>query len=161
MKHPFPYIPEIAHIKEVSTFKDVWELCCFVYSTIMWTNIQFNVAIKEVGCYYKKFKNRELGGWCGLNSEFFSSILIGYGIENRIYDYGFSEDRFTHMVNIVQIEGSEYLFGAYLCQYYANLEGIPLKFDDLICLIKNKEYEKIVPVYGDQFRKLVIITMSI
>jgi hypothetical protein len=163
MIHPFPYIPEIAHINRVSTFKNVWELCKFVFSTAIWTKTPFDPAVindlennSKVDYFYKKFRSREIGGWCGLNSEFLQCLLTGYEIKNQIYNHGISNGGFTHVMNRVYIEGAEYLFGPYFCRYYADLKGNPLDFDDLKSLIKNKEYEEITIIYGgDQISKPV------
>lgn len=145
--HPFPHIPELGAVPEARNLKDVLALQEFVFSTIPYTKD----PLEDIGSFtlaYRGFKKREIGGWCGLNAEYFRRLLICYGVKVRPYNYGLVSTRFTHVCVIVNFDGIEYLLDPYFNKIYTYKDDFPLPFQDLLRLIQKGETSCITSQFG-------------
>lgn len=147
-KHPFPRIPELASITEVRSLNDVLKLQEFVFSTIPYTNAPFEETEYSFTLTYERFKKKELGGWCGLNAEYFRRLLVCYGVKVEPYNYGIASSRFTHVCLLVTFDNIEFLLDPYFNRIYTYENDFPLQFPDLMRLIREKKLDKIKSRYG-------------
>lgn len=145
--HPYPLIPELSSITKVETLADVLKLQEFVFTTIPYTE----KPLEEIGSFtltYRRFKKKEVGGWCGLNAEYLRRLLVCYGVKVTPYNYGLRSSRFTHVCLIVTFDGMEFLIDPYFNKIYTYKGDFPLQFSDLLRLIRDDKTNVIVPQYG-------------
>jgi len=156
---PFPFIKELKDIEYLRGFNDVLEVMGMVYETVPWSMKPYTEEIKfdDIEEMYRKFKKLEIGGWCGLNAEFFKWVIEGYrrkdlSIRYRSYNYGLSNslpktnippyEGFTHVGVLVEIDCMEYFYDPYFARYYVHIDGYPLQFRDLLYLISERKFDK-------------------
>jgi len=175
MAVPFPFIEELKGVKTLRGFNDVLKVLSTVYTTVPWTVKPYEKEIqyKDIEFLYKQLKELKIGGWCGLNAEFFKWIIEGYrrydlSIRYSSYNYGLSSpftsvkgppfySGFTHVGVLVEIDRMEYFFDPYFARYYAHKDGYPLQFKDLIYFISERKFDcyesKFLPVKKPAIRE--------
>ncbi len=139
----------------VKTFFDITSLMYYVFETVPWTvdpytgneHKKFSKNIEVIDYFKNRFLKKEIGGWCGLNCEFFKRILFEHKYSATSFNYGI-EGILTHITIVVNIDGAPYLFDPYFNRYYT-IMGKPIPFDDLLKLIKIGATQDIKSVYGD------------
>lgn len=161
---PFLFIDEIKDIEKLTGFNDVLKVMSMVYSTIPWSTVPYIKEIKyeDLESLYCKFKKLELGGWCGLNAEYFKWIMEGYrrydtSIRYRSYNYGLSNSikvgqippykGITHIGILVEIDRMEYFYDPYFARYFIHKDGYPLQFKDLLYFISEKKFDRYKSVF--------------
>jgi len=95
-----------------------------------------------------RFLKKEIGGWCGLNCEFFKRLIVEKRFFCCSFNYGI-EGSLTHITIIVKIGEESYLFDPYFNRYY-EIDGIPATFDCLMRVVNQGEYDRIVSIYGEE-----------
>lgn len=163
--NPFPFIKELKNIEYLNGFNDILEILKMVYSTVPWVQEPYRDEIKfsDIEDLYFKFKNLKIGGWCGLNSEFFKWIIEGYRrkdstIRYSSYNYGLSNslpqikdkpfyEGFTHIGVLVEIDRMEYFYDPYFGRYFVHIDGYPLQFKNLLYFISEKKFNKYKSVF--------------
>lgn len=143
------YFQEILEISKISSLWDIIKINDFVFSTVPFTDSCFDFKNESAEELYRGFKSLEIGGWCGLNAKFLSSLLDLYNIKNRYYNYGVIGTNVTHVGIVIEYDHMEFFFDPYYNRYYAHKDGFPLTFDALMRLVQNRDFDRIVPVYGD------------
>lgn len=162
---PFPFIEEIKNLESLNGFNDVVKVLNMVFSTVPWFIEPYREEIKyeDIEPLYNKFKHLKLGGWCGLNAEFFKWIIEGYrrinpNIRYRSYNYGLSKflsigkspfyEGFTHIGVLVEIDKMEFFYDPYFGRYFVHTDGYPLQFKDLLYLISERKFDKYKSVFS-------------
>ncbi len=163
---PFPFIQELKDVEDLKGFNDVLQVLSMVYTTVPWFMEPYTEEVKysDIESLYRKFNKREIGGWCGLNAEFFKWIIEGYRrkdltIKYRSYNYGLSgilpkvEKRpfykggFTHIGVLVEIDRMEYYYDPYFARYFIHADGYPLQFKDLMYFISERKFDRYESVF--------------
>lgn len=85
---------------------------------------------------YEKFRNREIGGWCGLFTSYMLMILNKCGIDAYAYNYGLCNTEFTHMVVIA----NGYLLDPYFNKVYIDKAGELITFKTLLQMIADRDF---------------------
>lgn len=160
MSVPFPFIEEIKDLEYIKGFNDVLKILNVVYTTVPWFVEPYEKGIlyDNIEFLYKEFKGLKLGGWCGLNAEFFKWLIEGYRrkdltIRCRSYNYGLSNslsqtknnpsyEGFTHIGVLVEIDYMEFFFDPYFARYFVHSDGYPLQFKDLLYLISERKFNR-------------------
>jgi len=142
---------DLIGVDTVESFEDLLKIRDFCFSLIPWTAKPYDMNFREdLVSLSKRFRSKELGGWCGLNATFFQRVLwAAYGFEKSEcvpFDYGVKS--FTHITLIVKFKNKEYVIDPYFCRHYTYKNGIPIELKDLIYLIFNKDFEAIHETYG-------------
>ena len=147
--HPLPFIEELKNIPSIESIQDIITINNFVFSLIPWTIIPYAniLQYENLEDLYTRFKNKEIGGWCGVCAEFFNIVMTKYGIPTKPYNFGLDVYQITHVGIIVTFDGMNFFFDPYLAKYYTYKGEFPLQFEPLIYLISTGQYNKIVPVY--------------
>lgn len=142
-------VQELCKIGSVNTFEKVFELNDFVFSliphNIMKEPLDINKSWYE---YYDLFKKKEFFGWCYTNALYLLVILKQFGVDSYLYNYGIREKKFTHVVTIVTIKNTQYLFDPYFNRYYTDENDNILSFSELLVKIKCVP-KNIKSVYGN------------
>jgi hypothetical protein len=152
---PFPFIPELVDLERITGFNDLTKIMNCVYTLVPWTEIPYEKEIKfeNIETLYRQFKKLEIGGWCGLNAEFFKWIIEGYrrldpfGIRYRSINYGISSKQLTHICVAVEIDRVEFLLDPYFNRYYIHKDGYPLRLDDLLYFVRERKTTKYKSVF--------------
>lgn len=162
---PFPYIEDIKNLENITGINDVLTILGMVYKTVPWTVIPYTKEIRytDIEPLYLEFKDLKIGGWCGLNAEFFKWIIEGYGyidktLIHRSHNFGFPStikpaekgpqyDGFTHVGVTIELDRAEFFFDPYFCRYFIHADGYPLQFKDLLFLIINKKFDRYKSVF--------------
>jgi hypothetical protein len=148
--HPFPFIKELENIPRIASIQDIITINNFVYSLISLTQKPYLIVVADsIESLYKKFKNKEIGGWCGTCANFFNMLMNKYKISTRIYNFGLADYKLTHMGVIVTFDGMNLFFDPYFAKHYTYCGEFPLQFDSFLHLVTDRQYEKIVPAYGN------------
>lgn len=92
---------------------------------------------------YKRFIKKEIGGWCGLFTQYMVLVLKSCGVFANIYNYGLKGTEFTH--TIVTVNG--FFLDPYFNKCYMNNKGHLIKAVDLLARIKNSDFS-FSPFYG-------------
>lgn len=92
---------------------------------------------------YERFKKQEIGGWCGLFTEYMIMLLDKCGISAYEFNYGLRGTEFTHTVVIAD----GYLLDPYFNKYYIDKEGQLIGFEYLLQKITNQSFS-FLSVYG-------------
>jgi hypothetical protein len=152
-KSPLGKINEIADLTDVNSFFDLLRLRDFVFKLIPWfiepSDSKLDLTVFNVINLYNQFKCREVGGWCGLNAEYYQFILYWYYIKTRPYNFGLRYKNITHVGVIVEYDGMEFFMDPYFAMHYIHRDGFPLQFKDLMNLISDRKFDRILPVYSD------------
>lgn len=146
--------------KSIKTFHDIVSIMSYVFQSVPWTIVPYTgkahkQVLKNIDAirYLKeRFNRREIGGWCGLNCEFFKRILIERKFEVASFNYGI-EGLLTHITILVKIDGMPFLFDPYFNRYYA-IDKTPIPFDDLMKLVDLGATEKIESIYGNHVKPI-------
>jgi len=156
-EHPLPFIEELKSVPIINKFEDLLKVLGAVYTIVPWTETPYLGEIDLIDVkfesdtdlrgIYKKFKKIQIGGWCGLNNKFFRKILTSYSIKNESYNYGLSIGYITHIGAIVEFEGNKLFFDPYFARYFVNTEGLPISFEDLMFLIREKKFDEYKSVF--------------
>lgn len=141
--------------KVITTFSDIVEIMSYVFETVPWTIVPYSgkehkrVPKNRDAIQYLKerFESRKIGGWCGLNCEFFKRIMIEHGFEVASFNYGI-EGILTHITIVVKIEDTPFLFDPYFNRYY-EVNNLPVSFEKLMELVQSGETSCIKSVYGN------------
>ncbi len=96
---------------------------------------------------YPQFKKREIGGWCGLCTEFMLVLLDFYKIPAYEHNYGLRGTEFTHTVVIAD----GYLLDPYFNKYYTDTAGKLIKFETLIQMVIERDFS-FLSVYGSSMK---------
>lgn len=166
MPSPFPFIKELENLEYLTGFNDVLKILSLVYTTVPWFVKPYTEDVKysHIEKLYERFKKQEIGGWCGLNAEFFKWLIEGYRrgnltIRYRSYNFGLSnklpkiEARqfysggFTHVGVLVEIDRMEYFYDPYFARYFVHSDGYPLQFKDLLYLISERKFDRYNSVF--------------
>jgi len=149
-------IKELIGIDKVETFDDLLKIRDFCFRLIPWTPVAYKIHSDDnLFDLCAKFKKNQIGGWCGLNANFFSHLMWQvYGFDKHgcePFNYGLKD--FSHVTLIVRLaEDKEYLIDPYFCRHYVFENGDPLEFKNLIFLIFNRDLGKIHEIYGTDFK---------
>jgi hypothetical protein len=149
-KHPLPFIKELETIPVIKSVQDIIFINDFVFSLIPWSENSYRgtSVYDNIEYLYNGFKNKEIGGWCGLCAEFFKVILSKYGISTRPYNFGLDFYKLTHIGIIVTYDGMNMFFDPYFAKYFKYCGNSLLTLESLLTLVETQQYDKIVPVYG-------------
>lgn len=85
---------------------------------------------------YERFINREIGGWCGLTTEYMRILLNKCGISAYVYNYGFRNTQFTHTV----IVANGYLLDPYFNKHYVDATGRLMSLETLLRMITDRDF---------------------
>lgn len=158
---PFQFIEELKPIADVKNLSHLIKINDFVYGLVPWTakpsNNQFIKKLDNhsaLNWLYILFKEKRIGGWCGLNANVLQRICRGYDIPYKSFNYGLND--YTHIVGILKFKKSRYLFDPYFSKHYVSGDHI-LTFDELMELVQNDDFDSIQSVYGNS-KKAVIKT---
>ena len=140
--------------ENVNSFSKVVKIMSYVFETVPWTFSPYTgkdhkLQLKNSGAiqYLKEgFEGRRIGGWCGLNCEFFKRIMIEHGFSVASFNYGIV-GILTHIVLIVKINECPYLFDPYFNRYY-EVDGKNISFEELMNMVNNNDTSKVKSVYG-------------
>jgi len=148
-KHPLPFIEELRDTVSVKYFSDLLKINDFVYSIVPSMFPVYEGDSKEsIYYFYQKFKEKEMGGWCGLNTYFLNKILRAYGVECWAFNYGLQKKFLTHMISIVNFENELYLIDPFFNKHYEDKKGGLLTFNQLSGRLILRNFCDIIPVYG-------------
>jgi hypothetical protein len=161
--HPFPFIEELSSIERVTGIQDLLKIMDFVFTTVPWTTIPYEtlITMEDIKPLYDKFKAKELGGWCGLNAEFFKWIIEGYrcldskNIRYRSYNHGVYGQQLTHIGVIVEVDRMEYYLDPYFNLYYTHKDGHPLQFEDLHYYIRERRVDRYQKTFLNSKKALI------
>jgi len=150
-----PEIPELS-LHEVGSFQDLLKIRDYVFSVVPWNRTPFEgIGSTSIADLLRGFVTREIGGWCGLNAEYFQRILYRY-IHNgsnlsstRPYNFGLIKHKITHVGIVVTFDGMEFFLDPYLGVHYNHIDGFPLTFQALMGLISDRKFDRILPVYSN------------
>jgi len=98
---------------------------------------------------YNLFISKKAGGWCGLNTDFFQTILYWYQVPARPYNFGIRQYGITHTGVVVEYDGEEFFMDPYYAVHYKHRDGFLLTFKHLMTLIADRKFDHIVPVFSD------------
>lgn len=145
----FSDISELDTLRRIDNFSDALKLSSFVFSLIPhYTKDRQPIDVcKDVFQYYKLFKENKFFGWCHSNALYLHLLLKKYGRESYVYNYGLKDSDFTHVVTVVTIKESQYLFDPYFNRCYVDEENNPLSFNELLKKIIT-DPESVKSVYG-------------
>lgn len=151
---PFPFIKEIKDIEYIKGFNDLLKVLGMVYTTVPWFVEPYEKTIQygDIKSLYNEFKKLKLGGWCGLNAEFFKWIIEGYRrkdltIRYRSYNFGLPNSDITHIGVLVEIDRMEFFFDPYFARYFIHSDGYPLQFKDLLYLVGERKFNRYKSVF--------------
>ena len=152
---PFPFIEELEGIDKITGFNDLIKIMDWIYSLIPRTSVPYEkpITMQDIEGLYVDFNTFQIGGWCGLNAEFFKWILEGYqrldplNLRYRSYNYGIQELKLTHIGVLVEIDRMEFLLDPYFNRYYVHKDGFPLQFKDLLHLVQERKEDKYRSVF--------------
>lgn len=163
MNEQIEKMSELAHVKEINTIADVIKVQDFVFSLIPKTEEPF---IKKMGIkkgngvdvdlfdVYTKCKNKEIGGWCGMNAEYMKLILSTYDIKSWPYNYGISSKQITHVGIVVEIDEMQFFMDPYFNRMYSYKNDFLLRFPELISLVEKRNFEPVTSVYGKSIKPI-------
>lgn len=148
----FDTLKKLIGVESIEKFEDLLKVNEFCFSLIPWTTAPYKMGFREdLFSLCEKFKNKEIGGWCGLSATFFQRVLwAAYGfqkLECVPFDYGTKS--FTHITLIVKWNNKEYVIDPYFCRVYTYEDGNPIEFNDLILMLFNRELDKIHETFGE------------
>ena len=148
---PMHLFPILQDIKEINSIYSIVAIRDFVFSTIPLFLKPIDTIIDKDNVWnmYKQFLLLEAGGWCGLNADYFRSLLYWYQIKTHPYNFGISSLGITHMGVIVDYDGEEFFMDPYLAVHYVHKDGFLLTFKHLMALIVERKLDRIVPVFSD------------
>jgi hypothetical protein len=168
-------IKNIIGVDTINSFMDIARINTFVFSIIpvpLYENMRTklkNLKLQELPNYFALWKslkpdrNGYYGNWCGFHARLLVMLLQEvYGLKTcNIWGYGLK-----HIVNHVAVmvvwENVRYTIDPYFGLYYANasLDASPLPFNDLLVLLRTKQFDKIKIVYSDSNLKKNVMRVA-
>jgi len=148
---------EAIGVKNVNSMEDLLKIQEFVFEAIPYTETPF---AKKVGIevddraevdlldVYIKCKHKDIGGWCGMNAEYFRLVLVTYGVKCWPYNYGIHDTRFSHVCVVVEFDGMQFLMDPYFNRVYSYKNDFLLRFPELVSLIQSRNTNVITSRYG-------------
>jgi len=149
-------ISEFEEIRGINNIQDIIKIRNFVFSTVPLllkdsTDIKLSMENLSISVFnlYKLFLSKKVGGWCGLNVDFFQTILYWYQVPARPYNFGIAPQGITHTGVVVEYDGEEFFMDPYYAVHYAHRDGFLLTFKHLMSLIADRKFDRIVPIFSD------------
>ena len=149
-------VPILKDLRRIGSLKDLIMVRDFVFSTVpLLLKDSSDLKIKmenisiSVSDLYNLFTSKKAGGWCGLNTDFFQTILYWYQVPARPYNFGIRQYGITHTGVVVEYDGEEFFMDPYYAVHYKHRDGFLLTFKHLMTLIADRKFDHIVPVFSD------------
>jgi len=155
-------VEEFTGLSKIEKFSDLLKLNDFVYSAIPWKKVpdeewlkeSYEDRLKKIESILQDSRDKKIGGWCGASGVLMSLLLAYYKIKRVGLNYGLSEDNYSHVVVIANLDGMEFLLDPYFNRHYTYYGEFPLQFPDLIRLIEEKKFAAIKSVYGSSSKEV-------
>lgn len=149
-------VPILKDLKRICSLKDIIVVRDFVFSTVPLLlkdssdlKADMENLSRTVADLHGLFISKKAGGWCGLNVDFFQTLLYWYQVPARPFNFGIASHGITHTGVVVEYDGEEFFMDPYYAVHYAHRDGFLLTFKYLISLISDRKFDRIVPVFSD------------
>jgi hypothetical protein len=136
-------------LDKIETMADVLKACSFTFSLIPWMPVPYQVTGKDtVEDLSIRFRNKEIGGYCGLSSQYFNMLMKHFKVPCQKFNHGLPGYKISHMTNVVTVENNQYVIDPYLNRWFTDNKGNFIPYEHLIFMIQERKLSEIKTVYG-------------
>lgn len=143
-------------IYRIDEFKNVVKLVEHVYTFLINPEEAEDFKLDSLENLMEQYSTKKRSGWCYENAMFLHLLLNQYNRPSLVYNYGINGTRMSHAIVLVEFNRKYYPVDPYFCKYFRDNNYNILDFDNLIKLINNSEFEKILPVYGESKKQIYV-----